>query len=58
VYQLAHGRYAAAWDVLPQAAVLDAAGPEVLGASVLHRLVTGAHEPEASDAARQLSSLG
>ena len=58
VLLLAQGRYAAAWDLLRQAAVEDAAGPEVLGATVLHRLVTGTHEPEAGDAARQLASLG
>jgi tetratricopeptide (TPR) repeat protein len=58
VYQLARGRYAAAWELLQQAAVLDPAGPDVLSATVLHQLVTGAHEPEARDAARQLASLG
>ena len=58
VYQLARGRFAAAWELLQQAAVLDPAGPEVLSATVLHQLVTGAHEPEARDAARQLASLG
>jgi len=58
VYQLAQGRYAAAWELLRQATVEDAAGPEVLGATLIHQLVTGTHEPEARDAARQLSSLG
>jgi tetratricopeptide (TPR) repeat protein/TolB-like protein len=57
VYQLAQGRYADAWEMLRRAAVLDAAGPEVQGATVLHCLVTGTHEPEARDAARQLKAL-
>ncbi len=57
VYQLAQGRYLAAWDLLRQAAVEDAAGPEVLGATVLHQIVTGTHQPEAADAAHQLSAL-
>jgi len=57
VYQLAQGRYVEAWEMLRRAAVLDAAGLEVQGATVLHQLVTGTHEPEASDAARQLAAL-
>lgn len=57
VYALAQGRYGAAWDLLRQATVEDAAGPEVLGAAVLHQIVTGTHQPEATDAARQLSAL-
>jgi len=57
VYQLAQGRYAAAWDMLRQASVLDPNGPTVLGAMVLHHLVTGAHDAEAMDAARQLSTF-
>jgi hypothetical protein len=56
VYHLAQGRHANAWDLLRQAAVLDPAGQEVLGAAVLHHLVTGTHASEAADAARQLSS--
>jgi len=57
VYRLAQGRYGSAWEMLRQAAVLDPAGPEVQGATVLHQIVTGTHEPEARDAGRQLSSL-
>ncbi len=56
VYHLAQGRYASAWELLRQAAVLDPAGQEVLGATVLHHLLTGAHASEAADAARQLAS--
>lgn len=56
VYHLAQGRFAGAWDVLRQAAVLDPAGQEVLGATVLHHLVTSTHASEAADAARQLAS--
>ena len=57
VYQLARGRYAAAWDMLREASVLDPNGPTVLGATVVHQLVSGAHEAEAADAARQLSTF-
>jgi hypothetical protein len=58
VYRLAQGRYDDAWDLLRQAAVLHATGPEVLAATVVHQLVTGAHQAEADDAARQLSAMG
>jgi tetratricopeptide (TPR) repeat protein len=57
VYLLAQGRYAAAWAVLRQAAVVDAAGPEVSAAMLVHQIVTGSHEPEARDAARLFASL-
>jgi tetratricopeptide (TPR) repeat protein len=53
---IAQGRYAAAWDQLRQAAVLDPAGQEVLGATVMHQLVTGTHSVEAADAARRLAA--
>ena len=56
VYHLAQGRHVSAWELLRQAAVLDPAGQEVLGATVLHHLVTGTHASEAADAARQLAS--
>jgi Tetratricopeptide repeat len=53
---IAQGRYTAAWDQLRQAAVLDPAGQEVLGATVMHQLVTGTHSVEAADAARRLAA--
>jgi tetratricopeptide (TPR) repeat protein len=56
VYQLAQGRNTSAWELLRQAALLDPAGQEVLGATVLHHVVTGTHASEAADAARQLVS--
>ncbi len=56
VYHIAQGRYSRAWEVLRQASLLDPAGQEVLGATVLHRVVTGQHGTEARDAARQLRS--
>jgi len=58
VYRLAQGRFAAAWDQLRAAAVVNPNGLQVLGATVLHHLVTGAHEPEAAEAARLLSAAG
>jgi tetratricopeptide (TPR) repeat protein len=57
VYRLAQGRFGSAWEMLRQAAVLDAAGSEVQGATVLHQIVTGTHEPEAKDAAQRLAVL-
>lgn len=56
VYRLAQGRYAAAWDLLRAAAVINPSGLPVLGATVLHHLVTGAHAAEAAEAARRLAS--
>ena len=56
VYWITQGRYTAAWDQLRQAAVLDPAGQEVLGATVMHQLVTGTHAAEAADAARRLAA--
>ena len=58
VYQLARGRYATAWEMLRQASLLDPAGTEVLGATIVHELVTGTHDSEADDAARRLLQLG
>jgi tetratricopeptide (TPR) repeat protein len=58
VYQLARGRYQAAWELLRQASLLDPAGTEVLGATVVHQLVTGTHDSEADDAAQRLLQLG
>ncbi len=58
VYQLARGRYQAAWELLRQASLLDPAGTEVLGATVVHQLVTGRHDSEADDAAQRLLQLG
>lgn len=58
VYQLAQGRQAAAWEMLRQASLLDPAGAEVLGATIVHELVTGTHHTEADDAARRLLQLG
>ncbi|HMA45377.1 MAG TPA: hypothetical protein VKO86_15245 [Gemmatimonadales bacterium] len=57
-YRLAQGRYSAAWDMLREAALVDPDGRQVLGATVLHQLVTGAHTVEATEAARRLSSTG
>lgn len=56
VYRLAQGRYSSAWDMLREAAVVDPDGRFVLGATVLHHLVTGAHAAEAAQAARRLAS--
>lgn len=56
VYRLAQGRYAAAWDMLREASLLDPNGRLVLGATVLHHIVTGAHSGEATAAARRLSA--
>jgi len=57
LHRLAQGRYAAAWAMLQDAAALDPDAPEVLGAAILHHLVTQAHAAEAADAARQLLQL-
>jgi tetratricopeptide (TPR) repeat protein/TolB-like protein len=57
-YRLAQGRYAAAWDMLRDAALVDPDGRQVLGATVLHHLVTGAHAGEATEAARRLATAG
>jgi len=54
VFALARGRYRPAWDLLREAASLDPEGAEVLGATVIHQLVTRNHEAEAADAARRL----
>lgn len=56
VYRLAQGRYAAAWEKLRSAALIDPDGQRVLAATVLHHLVTGAQPQEAADAARRLES--
>ncbi|HSD33244.1 MAG TPA: hypothetical protein VLB49_15090 [Gemmatimonadales bacterium] len=56
VYRLAQGRYAGAWEMLRAAAVVNPNGLQVLGATVLHHLVTGAHAAEAAEAARRLAS--
>jgi len=56
VYRLAQGRYAAAWDMLRAAALIDPEGRPVLGATVLHHLVTGAHPEEAAEAAQRLTA--
>jgi tetratricopeptide (TPR) repeat protein len=58
VYQLAQGRQTVAWETLRQATLLDPAGAEVLGAAIVHELVTGTHGPEADDAAGRLLQLG
>jgi tetratricopeptide (TPR) repeat protein len=58
VYQLAQGRQAAAWELLRQASLLDPTGTEVLGATIIHELVTGTRVGEADDAARRLLQLG
>ncbi|MGH7613432.1 MAG: hypothetical protein ACREMW_05215, partial [Gemmatimonadales bacterium] len=58
VYHLAQGRYTAAWGMLREARLLNATGPEVLGATLLHQVLTGRHAAEADDAATQLSALG
>ena len=58
LHHLAQGRYAAAWAMLRDAAVLDPDAPEVLGATILHHLVTGAHGGEAADASRRLLERG
>lgn len=56
VYRLAQGRHADAWEQLRAAAVVSPSGLKVLGATVLHHLVTGAHPAEAAEAARRLAS--
>ena len=56
VYHIAQGRYASAWELVRQASLLDPSGREVLAATVLHGVVTGAHGTEATDAARQLNA--
>jgi tetratricopeptide (TPR) repeat protein len=57
-YRLSQGRYAGAWDMLRDAALVDPDGRQVLGATVLHHLVTGAHAGEATEAARRLATAG
>jgi len=54
VYHIAQGRYTSAWELIRQASLLDPSGLEVLAATVLHGVVTGARGTEAADAARQL----
>ena len=56
VYHIAQGRYASAWELVRQASLQDPSGREVLAATVLHGVVTGAHRTEAADAARQLNA--
>jgi tetratricopeptide (TPR) repeat protein len=58
VFRLAQGRYAAAWDMLRDAAAMDPELPEILGAAVLHHLVTRSHAAEAAAAARLLLERG
>ncbi len=58
LYHLAQGRYGAAWERLREATGLDAEGPEVLGATIVHHLATGGHAVEAAEAARQLAARG
>jgi tetratricopeptide (TPR) repeat protein len=58
VYQLARGRYRAAWELLRQASLLDPAGTEVLGATIVHELVTETHGSEADDPVQRLRQLG
>ena len=58
LHRLAQGRYRAAWETLREAAGLDAEGPDVLGATIAHHLVTRAHPAEAAEAARQLAERG
>jgi tetratricopeptide (TPR) repeat protein len=58
LHRLAQGRYVAGWEMLRAAASLEPEDPEVLGATVLHHLVTGAHAADAAEAARQLAQRG
>jgi tetratricopeptide (TPR) repeat protein len=54
LHRLAQGRYVAGWQMLRDAAALEPDGAEVLGAAILHHLVTGAHAIDAAEAASQL----
>lgn len=56
VFALARGQYARAWSILSEAASLDPEGAEVLGATVLHQLITRNRDTEAADAARRLAT--
>ena len=53
-FAIAQGRYADAWDRLREAAAIDPDGADVLGAAIVHHLITASHADEARDAARRL----